>query len=66
MEFEYTDSIYISEKDLDYMARNVAKGKHFGAVYYDIMVGYDDADFYNRDNIRDDVEKEVMKRVKEM
>ena len=66
MEFEYTDSIYISEKDLDEMAQKVAKGKHFGAVYYDIMAGYDDAYFYNRHCIYDDVEKEVMKRVKEM
>lgn len=63
MEFEYTSSICILERDLDRMAECVRAGKNFNWVFDSILTSYDDEDYYNRGLIADAVEKEVMKRV---
>lgn len=63
MEFEYTSSIWISEKDLNRMAKRVRAGKGFYQVFDSILASYDDEEYYNRGLIADAVKKEVMKRV---
>lgn len=63
MEFEYTSSIWVSEKDLDKMAKRVRAGKNFYFVFDSILAGYDDEDYYNRGLIAEAVKSEVMKRV---
>lgn len=63
MDFEYQSSIWISDEDLNRMARRVASGERFGYVFQSIMAGYDDEDYYNRGLIAEEVEKEVMKKV---
>ena len=63
MEFEYQSSIWISEEELDRMARRVASGKGFDAVFDAIMACHDDEEYYNCGLVADAVEKEVMKRV---
>lgn len=66
MDFKYRNSIYIYESHLDYMAKQVANGSCFSDVYEDIMMGYYDYDYDLIDFVFDDVEKEVMKRVKNL
>lgn len=63
MEFEYQSSIWISEEELDRMARRVASGKGFYAVFDAIMACHDDEEYYNCGLVAKAVEKEVMKRV---
>lgn len=63
MEFDYTSSIYIYEKDLEEMVNRVNKGEEFTDVYYDIMAGYDDCDYYNCSLIMDEVRKEIERRI---
>lgn len=63
MEFEYTSSIWISDGDLNEMTERVRVGEDFHDVFNDIMMGYDDVDYYNCELIAEAVEKEVMKRV---
>lgn len=63
MEFEYTSSICVLERDLDRMAECVRAGKDFHWVFDSILASYDDEDYYNRGLIAEAVEKEVMKRV---
>ena len=66
MDFKYRNSIYIYESQLDYMAKQVANGFPFSDVYEDIMMGCYDYDYDLIDFVFDDVEKEVMKRVKDL
>ena len=63
MEFEYQSSIWITERDLNEMVEWVRAGEDFCKVFDNIMVGYDDVDYYNCGLIADAVEKEVMRRV---
>lgn len=66
MNFKYRNSIYIYESHLDYMAKQVANGSCFSDVFEDIMMGCYDYDYDIIDFVFDDVEKEVMKRVKDL
>lgn len=66
MDFKYRNSIYIDENHLDYMAKQVANGFPFSDIYEDIMMGYYEYDYDLIDFVFDDVEKEVMKRVKDL
>ena len=66
MDFEYRNSIYIDENHLDYMAKQVANGSHFSNIFEDIMMGCYDYDYDLIYFVFDDVEKEVMKRVKDL
>ena len=66
MEFKYRNSIYIYENHLDYMAKQVANGTPFSDIFEDIMMGYYDYDYDLIDFVFDDVEREVMKRVKDL
>ena len=66
MDFKYRNSIYIDESHLDYMAKQVANGFPFSDVYEDIMMGCYYYDYDLIDFGFDDVEKEVMKRVKDL
>ena len=62
MDFEYTSSIFISEEDLNFIAKEVASGKNFHRVFFSVMASYDDAEYYNCGLIAEAVEKEIMKR----
>ena len=64
MEFEYTATIFIGETDLERMCKRVKKGEKFGDVFYDVIGGYDDCDYYASDHIYDQVKEEVEKRIK--
>ena len=66
MKFKYRNSIYIYENHLDYMAKQVANGTPFSDIFEDIMMGYYDYDYDLIDFVFDDVEREVMKRVKDL
>lgn len=63
MEFEYTNTIYINEADLDEMVTRVENGESFDDVFDDILAGYDDADYLNCELIRDDVREEIERRM---
>ena len=65
MEFEFTDTINVSEYDLNEMVRRVKRGEKFYVVYYDIMAGYDDHDYYSAPLIEDRVKEEVCQRIKQ-
>ena len=62
MEFEYTSSIYINEDDLQKMARR-SLNENFYDVFYDVMAGYDDCDYYNCGLIIEAVHAEVAERI---
>lgn len=63
MEFEYTSSIYVNEDDLAEMVNRVKEGELFDDVFYDILAGYDDCDYYNCSLIKNDVRKEIERRI---
>lgn len=63
MFFEYTSAIYIDEKDIMEMVIRVMEGELFDDVFYDILAGYDDGDYYHCELIKDDVRKEVARRL---
>ena len=63
MEFEYTSSIYVMEKDLQSMVNRVKNGELFVDVFYDILAGYDDCDYYNCSLIENQVRMEVERRI---
>lgn len=63
MEFEYTASIRIYPQDLRKMYKRVKNGENFSDVFYDIMAGYDDCDYYACDNIEDQVHEEIQRRL---
>lgn len=63
MEFEYTSAIYIDEYDLTEMVVKVKNGELFDDVFYDILSGYDDIDYYNCHLIENDVRKEIERRI---
>lgn len=63
MEFEYTSAIYIDEYDLTEMVVKVKNGELFDDVFYDILSGYDDVDYYNCHLIKNDVRKEIERRI---
>lgn len=64
MEFEYTGTIFIEERDLERMCERVRNGENFGDVFYDVISDYDDCDYYASDHIYDKVREEVEKRIK--
>lgn len=63
MDFEYTSSIYIASSDLRKMYKRVKNGENFDEVFDDIMMGYDDVDYYASNYIKDDVHKEILRRL---
>lgn len=63
MFFEYTSAIYIDEEDLFEMVIRVKAGEMFDDVFYDILAGYDDCDYDHCELIKDDVRKEVERRL---
>jgi len=63
MDFEYTSYISIASRDLRNMYKRVKNGENFDDVFNDIMSGYDDVDFYASDYIKDDVYKEILRRL---
>lgn len=66
MEFEYTSAIYIDEYDLTEMVVKVKNGELFDDVFYDILSGYDDVDYYNCHLIKNDVRKEIERRIDQL
>lgn len=63
MEFEYTSTIYIDEDDLTEMVKRVENGELFDNVFEDILAGYEDVDYYNCYLIKNDVRKEIERRI---
>lgn len=63
MEFEYTSAIYINEYDLTEMVVRVKNGELFDNVFYDILSNYDDIDYYNCHLIKNNVRKEIERRI---
>ena len=63
MEFEYTSAIYIDEYDLTEMVVKVKNGEPFDDVFEDILAGYEDVDYYNCHLIKDNVRKEIERRI---
>ena len=65
MDFKYTATITIDDDDLERMCVRMESGETFNIVFYDVMAGYDDCDYYNCDYIYDDVKKEINRRLAE-
>lgn len=65
MEFEFTGTLWIELSDLRMMYERVKKGEDFHDVYYDIMNGYDDVDYYVSDYAEENVRKEIYRRLEE-
>lgn len=65
MEFEFTDYIWIDEKDLDEIIKRVKNGESFSKVYSDISMGWDDEFYYVAYLAKKQVEKYVMSKIKE-
>ena len=65
MEFEYTDTFYVSEHDLEKFVDKVIDGLNVDEVIDDWTYGLDDCDYYTVNNIRDQLKEEIMQRVKE-
>lgn len=63
MKFEFTDTIVVLESDLNEMVWRVERGEEFYQVYYDIMAGYDDHDYYSAPLIEDCVKEEIKRRI---
>lgn len=63
MEFEYTSSIYIDEKDMIEMVMRVKNGENFDDVFEDITANFDDCDYYVCFLIKNDVRKEIKRRI---
>lgn len=63
MEFEYTSSIYIEEDDLQEIVNRVKKGELFDNVFYNVLSGYDDNAYCNCSLIKNDVRKEIERRI---
>lgn len=64
MIFEYTSYVNIAECDMDEICDDVKDGRDFADAFDDIMCGYDDCDYYHMQDIYDDVEKEIERRIK--
>lgn len=64
MIFEYTSYVNIAECDMDEICDDVKDGRDFTDAFDDIMCGYDDCDYYHMQDIYDDVEKEIERRIK--
>ena len=63
MEFEFKNSIYVTDGELKEMVIKVKSGQDFSKVFKDIIIDWSDADYYQAHLIKDAVEKEVMKRI---
>ena len=64
MIFEYTSYINIAECDMDEICEGVKDGGDFCDVFDEVLCGYDDCDYYHMQDIYDDVEKEIERRIK--
>ena len=64
MIFEYTSYINIAECDMDEIYNGVKNGEDFCDVFDEVLCGYDDCDYYHMQDIYDDVEKEIERRIK--
>ncbi len=65
MEFEYTSMIYINPSDLRRMYLYVKKGGDFGDIFDEVMAEYEDEDYYNSGNIYEQVQEEILRRVRQ-
>ncbi len=65
MDFEYTTTIHISLEDLRKMYLYVKKGGDFCDIFDDIISGYDDKVYYSSEYIFDQVQDEILRRLKQ-
>lgn len=64
MEFEYTDTFYVSETDLENMVSKVRIGWDVDEIIAEWACSLDDCDYYAIDHIKDQLKEEIMRRVK--
>lgn len=65
MEFKYTTSIYITSQDLRKMYLYVKNGGDFDTIFDGVMSLYDDDDYCNCGYIYDQVQEEILRRVRQ-
>lgn len=65
MDFEYTSIVHIESSDLRKMYLYVKNGGNFCDIFYEVMAGYDDEDYYNCENVFDQVKKEIQRRIRQ-
>lgn len=63
MEFEFTGIFYVAPADLEEMVRLVKEGYSPEDAFDDVASGWDDYDYYSAEYVRDDVIKEIKKRL---
>lgn len=63
MDFEYTDYVTIESADLRKMYKRVKAGENFDYVFDTIMSSYVDYNYYACNCIREDVRKEINRRL---
>lgn len=63
MDFEYTTSLFVSESDLDEMCSLCRAGFNIRTTIYSVAAGWDDCDYYVVDNVIDQIEEEVKRRL---
>lgn len=66
MEFEYTSRIYVSEADLNEMAKLVKDGYNVKNAILEVANYWDDDAYYSLDLIIDKLVEEVLKRVEKV
>ena len=64
MDFYFENSIWVEEVELEEIVSRVKDGENFEDVYNDIVSGWDDLDYYTSHFIKNDVKKEILKRIK--
>jgi len=65
MDFEYTATIHISKEDLRKMYLYVYWGGDFCDIFDEIISGYDDKIYYSSEYIYDQVQDEILRRLKQ-
>lgn len=63
MEFEFQDSIYVDECDLNEMCNICKKGHPITHAISEVTAGWDDYDWYRVDHIKDQLIKEIKRRL---
>lgn len=63
MEFEFRDSFYVEEADLEEMVRLVRDGYEIPVAVSAVACGWDDCEFYTFGLVEEQVYEEIKKRL---
>lgn len=66
MEFEFTGHFWVDECDLNEMALLVKEGHNVKDAICDVASGWDDYDYYNVENIFEQLRDEVLRRAEKV